>query len=213
MNRTSHRRRSQSPAHALRSQRGVVLLFSLITLVVLLIAAVALIRSFSNTQFTAGNIAFKRDLQNQSDRALTVVLPKFTTGSLSTSAARANSSVADNYSAMMLPTSSVGVPNVLLGSDADFAAVGQVSNDIAVSTFAGVDQQIRIRYVIDRLCDNTGLDYVLGPSRCIMTDAGPPGKSTNTPAPPPPQQSLFRISVRVSGPRNTQTFFQTTFSN
>ena len=54
--------RSAAHRRAGLRQRGVVLLFSLITLVVLLLAAVALIRSFSNSMFTAGNIAFRRDL-------------------------------------------------------------------------------------------------------------------------------------------------------
>ena len=55
---------------ARQRQRGVVLLFSLIALVIMLIVAVALVRSFNNSLFTAGNIGFKRDMQNQSEAAV-----------------------------------------------------------------------------------------------------------------------------------------------
>ena len=69
-------------------QRGVVLLFSLIALVVLLIAAVALMRSFNTSLFMSGNVAFKRDLQNQGERAMDSVLTEFRTGALNTATAR-----------------------------------------------------------------------------------------------------------------------------
>ena len=149
---TSSKRARQRPSCSLR-QRGVVLLFSLITLVILLIAAVALIRSFSNSMFTAGNIAFKRDLQNQSDRIVPNVLAMFNTGVLSTTTARASSLVAQNYSAMQLPSNPLGVPLVLLGNDSAFSAYGNTANDVSVSTIAGESQQVTIRYIIDRLCD------------------------------------------------------------
>jgi type IV pilus assembly protein PilX len=205
-------------------QRGVVLLFSLITLVILLIAAVALIRSFSNSMFTAGNIAFKRDLQNQSDRVIPGVLASFNTGVLATTTARAASLVASNYSAMQLPSNSLGVPLVLLGNDTAFSAVGNTANDVSVTTIAGEAQQVTIRYVIDRLCDATGTDTTLGAGHCVLIDSGVPqgGSVTDLQRAETagvggggavPQQLVYRISVRVTGPRNTQAFFQTTFGD
>ena len=61
-------------------QRGVVLLFSLIALVIMLIAAVALIRSFNSSLFSAGNIGFKRDMRNQSELAVSTALGYFRSG-------------------------------------------------------------------------------------------------------------------------------------
>ena len=49
------------------AQRGVVLLYSLIALVIMLIAAIALVRSFQTSLFNAGNLGFKRDMRNQSE--------------------------------------------------------------------------------------------------------------------------------------------------
>lgn len=214
-----------SRAKARHRQRGVVLLFSLITLVVLLIAAVALVRSFSDSMFTAGNIAFKRDLQNQSDRVMPAIITLFTTGDLATPSARGTSQTKFNYSATILPSNSFGVPNALL-DDTAFAAVGVTSNDIPVYTLSGKNQQITIRYVIDRLCDATGDDSTLGSGRCVLIDTGAPqggsasqwpnadsGGPSGTGGSAVPQQLVYRVSVKVTGPRNTQAFFQTTFGD
>ena len=120
-----HRHSPRSPSR----QRGVVLLFSLVALVVLLIAAVALMRSFNSSLFMSGNIAFKRDLQNQGERAVEKAMARFRTGgTLETDAARSADLKASNYSATMLPSNPQGIPNALQ-SDANFAAVGVASNE------------------------------------------------------------------------------------
>lgn len=206
-----------------KTQRGVVLLFSLITLVVLLIAAVALVRSFSNSMFTAGNIAFKRDLQNQGERVIPGILNTFTTGALSTAAARGAHLQSANYRAFTLESNAQGVPNVLL-DDAAFGAVANSANDVTVTDSTGASQQVTIRYVVDRICDQLGADSTLGAGRCMLIDTNIPqgGSSSDWQraeisgvggAGAVPQQIVYRISVRVTGPRNTQAFFQSTFSD
>jgi len=52
-----------------RSQRGVTLLFALITLVALLLATLALIRSVDTSTVLMGNIAFKQDATASADQA------------------------------------------------------------------------------------------------------------------------------------------------
>ena len=204
------------PAHP--AQRGTVLLLTLIVLVVLLLGGVALVRSFDTSLLTAGNIAFKRDLVNQGERVVPRVLQLFQTGALNTADARQNNNKNNNYSAAILPSSPQGVPLALLDNGA-FTAVGAATNDIVLA-----DQNVKVRYVIDRMCNSQGLDATLGAAGCILADnglsdavdvnnpntadfAGPDGKSGAV-----PQQVVYRISVRVDGPRNTQTFLQTTFS-
>ncbi|MFL6661319.1 MAG: hypothetical protein ACJ8G7_04025, partial [Rhizobacter sp.] len=116
MNNANRTRLRRVPA----SERGVVLLFAMITLVVMMIASVALVRSFHSSLSTAGNVAFKRDLTNQADRVVPSVLTLVQTGALSAPAARSNNSQANNYSASMLPTNAQGIPQVLLSSDSAF---------------------------------------------------------------------------------------------
>jgi type IV pilus assembly protein PilX len=210
--------RSLKSLHAQRAERGVVLLFCLIALIVMLIGSVALVRSFNTTLFTAGNVAFKRDLQNQGERAVTVVLAAVgASGPLGTPVARSLNRPGNNYSATILPTNAQGIPNTLLLSARDFDAAWTAA---AIPTPAG--QGVTIRYVIDRLCDSTGLDSVLGSARCQIVDNGPMGGSgshlnvaedaSSGGAGATSLQIVYRISVRVDGPRETQAFFQTTFT-
>ena len=79
--------------------RGVVMLFGLIALLIMMIGAVAMLRSTGTSLVNTGNLGFKRDLTNQSERAADLALELMRTGALSTEAARQATSVANNYSA------------------------------------------------------------------------------------------------------------------
>lgn len=205
-----------------RGQRGVVLLFALIAVVIMLIAAVAMIRSYNASLFMAGNIGFKRDMQTESELAIAAALAAFRTGPLNTQAARANSIPSANYSAMALAVNNQGVPTVLQTA-ATMAAAGY-GTDVATDT-ASLTTGIKYRYVIDRLCGTVGLESTLGPGVCIVSTAQPPtGTSESqilgagqkalcaTCASAQPQSVVYRVSVRVEGPRNTVSFFQSTIT-
>lgn len=199
------------PRHSLRGrrqgQRGVVMLFGLIALVIMLIGTVAMMRSMNTSMFNAGNTGFKRDLTNQGERAVATVLALLQSGALGTETSRQTSATTRNYSATMLAANAQGVPNALV-DDTAFAAVAAASNDIAVT-----DQGITLRYVIDRLCVNTG---AASASHCTMSDNGQSNACSSNPcddlSDAIPQQAVYRLSVRVTGPRKTQAFFQTTLT-
>lgn len=189
-------------------QRGVVMIVTLLALVIMLIGSVALMRSFNTSLFMSGNLAFKRDLVNQAERASAVVLPQLTGGALSSLAARSSNSAALNYSASMLATNDQGIPNALLNAT-DFAAAGVASNDIVVA-----DQGVTVRYVVDRLCTAAGSEVILGSASCTVgpTPEARGGSASEINRATLPPQVLYRLSVRVDGPRNTQAFFQTTLA-
>ena len=223
------------------AQRGTVLLFTLLSLVVMLIAAVALIRSFNTSLFNAGNLAFKRDLQNQSDWIYPSVKALLETGALSTRAARGANSPANNYSATKLASNDLGIPTALL-SDAAFSAVASGA-DIDV-TVAGESNGVTIRYLIDRQCRSAGDEKILGADNCVVspdsgaspggsgserdraefgaaaaaaaasaagaTESGTADGSAGAGGVPP--QIIYRLSIRMTGPRRTQAFYQTTFT-
>jgi type IV pilus assembly protein PilX len=199
-------------------ERGVVLLFSLISLVVMLIASVALVRSFQSTLFNAGNIAFKRDLQNQSERAVQAALTPFRTGgTLTTATTRSKKNIGLNYSATILSTNKQGIPNAFK-SDAEFENIGQKTNDIK----AGLNDSVTIRYVIDRLCSEEGDENTLSSGKCIFGsdtnessstfDQKNPGFDIGEGKGAAPKAILYRLTVRVIGPRKTMSFFQSTFT-
>ncbi|PTT77875.1 hypothetical protein DBR42_24585 [Pelomonas sp. HMWF004] len=198
-----------------------MLIFALITLVILLIGAVAISRSIGSSQFTIGNIGFKRDLTHQGERALQIAMDAVRTGgALAAIATRNDHLPAANYSATLLPSNAQGVPNALL-SDTAFAAVGLDSNDIIVKD--GSVERAKIRYVVDRLATATGAcssstctlinQNVLGGGSNEWINSQTNSGAANNPNPSAvPEQPVYRITLRVTGPRNTLSFFQSTFT-
>jgi len=187
-------------------QRGVVLIFTLIVLLILTIGGLALVRSMHSSLFSAGNLAFRRDLVNQGEQAVANVMSEFSSGGiLSTSAVTDSDLISANYKSTTLPTNAQGVPTALL-SDTVFATDGVATNDIAGPANSGVT----IRYVIDRMCNQTG---VASSATCVQSTGIPTGGTHNrNTAVPPPSATVYRLSVRVTGPRNTQVFLQSSFT-
>lgn len=191
----------------------------MIALVIMLIGAVAITRSMNAAQFNIGNIGFKRDLTNQSERAMQAAMAAVrTSGVLADPTVRLTSLKSANYSAVKLPDNPQGIPTALL-SDTEFATVGTTSKDIDVS-----DQKVQLRYVIDRLATTTG---VCSPATCVVANQTVFGGSSsewinsqtnsgaanNANPSAVPQQPIYRLTVRLMGPRNTLSFFQSTFTS
>jgi Tfp pilus assembly protein PilX len=185
-------------------QRGVVLIFSLIVLLILAIGAVAVLRSVNSSLLSAGNLAFHRDLVNQAEQALSTVMTEFKTNGPPLNGATIADLPAANYVSTALPTNAQGVPLVLL-NNAAFALVGSAANILP-----GATPDVTIRYIIDRLCTNTGNANIVN---CVQSTGLPTGGTANhNTALAPPSATVYRVSVRVDGPRNTQAFLQTTFT-
>jgi Tfp pilus assembly protein PilX len=205
-------------AHAPSLQRGVVLLFCLIVLVILLAAGVAVVRSMNSSMFTAGNLAFRRDLVNQGEQAISQVLKSFAAAGALDGVAHPNVTATNlasaNYSAIELETNTQGIPKVLLKNSASPSGL-----DVTGATFTptagdmtGRDG-VKIRYVIDRLCNTTGSFATLGNSRCVYSPvSAAPGGTAGEDRPTVTSPPLYRVSVRVTGPRDTQVFLQSSFS-
>ena len=186
-------------------QRGVVLIFSLLVLLILAIGAVALLRSVNSSLLSAGNLAFHRDLVNQAEQAISSVLTEFKTNGPPLLGATTADLPAANYVSTALPTNAQGVPLVLLGNNTVFNTVASSANDIP-----GATPDVTIRYVIDRLCTNTG---IASSSNCVQSTGLPnSGVPNHNAAIIAPSATVYRVSVRVDGPRGTQAFLQTTFT-
>jgi len=190
------------------------MLFALIALAVMMIGAAAMVRSMNTSLFNAGNLGFKRDLTNQAERAMNAVRTLVLTGPLANEAQRQATDTARNYSATMLATNAQGLPTALV-NDSNFSAAGSSGNDIAVT-----DQAVTVRYLVDRMCANAG---AADTNHCTMSDMSTPagGQAGGTAIAEEssvggegaiPRQTVYRVSIRVSGPRNTQAYFQTTFT-
>jgi type IV pilus assembly protein PilX len=188
-------------------QHGIATLITLFALVIMIIAALALMRSSDTSAVIAGNIAFRRDLTNEAQRVIPVVNALFTTGALSggpLAAARTTDLPTSNYWAQNQTknpsNNNQGLPDALL-DDSLFA--GAAANDIVDAT-----SQITIRYIIDRMCNGQGVatDQTCVASTVTTDSGGTAGIAKAGGAFLP----AYRISIRISGPRNTQAFVQAT---
>lgn len=198
-------------------QKGVVLLFTLIVLTILLIGSVAVIRSMNTSLFSAGNLAFRRDLVNQGEQAISTVFAMLSKGGVFEGSAATASSIANlNYSAVQLQTNAQGIPIALLDNQAPYTGP-----DISGGTFSptavaipGATTDVSIRYVLDRLCNDSGTAATLGTAKCVNQPSivevrG--GTAGVVPLPSAPSL-IYRLTIRVDGPRNTQVFIQSSFS-
>ncbi|MET3379023.1 hypothetical protein [Variovorax paradoxus] len=190
-------------SRARRNERGAALLLALVVLVVLLASGVAVMRSMNSSLAGAGNLAFRRDLVNQAEQAIA----KAVKVSYPASASKDN-----NYSTVPLAANAQGIPLALL-DDTQFAAVGKTTNDLT-----GATNDVKIRYVVERLCINdTQTAELQGKEGCATPLSNPaggsaqlrPGGSTGLAYVTEP---IYRVSARVLGPRNTRVFIQSTFT-
>lgn len=182
--------------------RGIALPFTLIALVVLLLAGVGLIRAMDVGLLQAGNLAFRRDLANQAERGIAKAVTLLNSGALATESAREADSLANNYSATRLATNAQGIPT-LLTSDAAFTAAAFTGADITDSTTG-----VTVRWVIDRQCAATGSMLSTSCATALSgSDSAADDRYRFVNAESLP---VYRISVRATGPRNTQAFFQAT---
>jgi len=199
-------------------QRGVVIIMTLIALLILLITAVALVRSLDSSTMIAGNISYKRDLVNNADQGVAAAITALstTTGVLYSDTTLASNQYALNYSAIILSTNSKGIPTPLIMDDTAFAAAGwSTANDITVKDPQTNVTTATVRYVIDRQCSVSGTFSTIKYTSCVFVPSGGLSGDSSQDAfdnnAGTGDRAIYRISIRVKGADgNTQTFVQST---
>lgn len=189
---------------AVPRQRGTALFIALIALVAMMLAAVALIRSVDTATVIAGNLAFKQSSTSSADIALNTATDWIDDTITATPTALEDDSAANGYYA-----TSTG----LVLTDEDTWA----DDTSALASGAGITDGVdssgnEIRYVVQRMCQATGeattANCLFGAattqsSSQAVKDATEAGGVTTLSASP-----LYRITVRVTGPRNTVSYVQ-----
>ncbi|MEJ7686400.1 MAG: hypothetical protein WKG52_05050 [Variovorax sp.] len=68
--------------------------------------------------------------------------------------------------------------------------------------------------MIDRLCNNAGSAAALGEAGCVRQPSATEVRGGTAGAAPLPKAPslIYRLTVRVDGPRETQVFLQTSFA-
>lgn len=201
-------------------QRGVSLLVALVALVVMTVAGFALLRSVDTGNVIAGNMAFREVTVHAADLGIeaaatylhSTVNPSPDANLPSgCSVATANANATDlgncRYTARMQGEYSNGVPRV------DWT----VEDNIPKTTSNGVSYQ----YVVERMCNpDTSVDVTLtqaaknetAKSRCAteVVEGGGSNKPSGYGSKPVSKivAVKYRVTVRVTGPRNTISTIQ-----
>lgn len=198
---------SMSSTHR-RRQSGIIMVIALITLAIMMIGAVAALRSMNATLSSAGNVGMKRDMANQAEVALRRAMD-----ALNAATGLESDQASLNYSASMLPVSPEGIPTVLIGDKADTldgkGSTANVVNLTAAAAFGTMTApQVTMYYTIDRLCQSAGpmslLTCLTGSNTTQFGNSGVPLTGSTKP--------LYRVTVRVDGARGAQSFYQATLS-
>lgn len=195
------------------SQRGIALFVALIALLVMSLAAVALIRSVDTNTMIAGNLSFRQTALTTSDRGAEAALV-WIDGKLAGNANDLNNHIpAEGYFATYVAEcTGEQDPD---GNEVD--AIRLVDN-CGVLSIADDGLGNEIRYVIQRMCfdPDTVLPYDADESTCLLGEAEI-GTGSKKVKPKPQagmqldakQSPIYRVTVKVTGPRNTVSYAQT----
>lgn len=193
----------QSPSR--KPQSGVVLIISLIVLVAMTLAALALIRSADTGNLIAGNMAFQQAATHSAEVGIESAVTWLDAASEATleSDNPTNGYVANG-------SDSSHAPGAADSYSWDQFWAGNIKDSARVVTATEADQAGNtVSYIIDRLCNAVGAksrtNCVLSPETRVGVgnSAGVGSSQFNAPI-----SVYYRITVRVEGPRNTVSYVQ-----
>lgn len=181
-------------------QRGVILFFTLIALVVMTLAAIALVRSVDTSISISGNAAFKQATVQAGDAGIEIAAAALPGIVLASS----EQNIANQYFALEQPVDATGLPTTI-----NWATVP--CRDMAGAVInCGNNSLYRIQYVIDRLCGGT-LPVTNILENCVAKNPKDDGsKKNNAPQFTTSTKVYYRASVRVQGPKNAISIIQGT---
>ncbi len=212
-------------------QRGVVLFFTLIALVVMSLAAVALIRSVDTSTMIAGNLAFRQAATSSGDTGIEAAVSWLTLQQQNMTAA--GQSVFNDPTALLAFDQS-NAANAVLGYYSSVRPVSQLTDGTTVhwdstdsapalpGPFGSALPDASgntVRYIIERMCTTPNQPPLLPNNYCLFATAASTlgdqavvaadqvcqgaGCLTNA------QSPHLRITAQVAGPKNTYSYIQT----
>jgi Tfp pilus assembly protein PilX len=187
----------------------MVLLVALIVLVAMTLAGIALMRSVFTGNRVAGNLAFQQAATQSADVGIETAIAWLENNS-------AGNRLFNNINIGAGETvgyyASRQEPGTTQSWDDWWAAVPVPDN--RVNSLAADAAGNTVAYVIQRLCNNVGDPNAGIGCSTSPTSSGTEGSSrgSGVVALQVPGQRYYRITVRVSGPRNTVSFVQAVIS-
>lgn len=209
-----------SQSKLIKQQQGVVLFIALIALVVMSLAAAALIRSVDTNATIAGNLSFRQSALIAADMGAETAMKWLENSAVNNLDSLNNSLRVSGYYANY---GNLNGDNVNLDDTATIKNDNTWDDYSAPASGTGIDgsglhasSQNKIEYIIERMCstDNAkpandatnkclfgpGSDENSGKQVLDSSEAGGNKKSGLSP--------VYRVTVRVTGPKNSQSYTQ-----
>lgn len=214
-------------------QAGIVLFFAMLALLVMSIAGVALIRSVDTNNLLSGNMVFRQSATTASNVALEGV----------TEAVTKSVTVSDSlthhptlgYYANCIQFDKTPADQVCDGSQLTSISWSDANSRLVPTQTDGNDeinngkdrQGNEIRYIIERMCNYSDSEVTAGSAkndsaRCMMASSASDGETcsknlTNLElfkqCKSSPDVPLYRVTLRIAGPKNTVSYMQSFLSN
>lgn len=198
-------------------QQGIVLLMSLIVLVAMTLAALALTRSVYTSNAIAGNVAFQQAATHSADAGVEAAIAwlENNNGKVSSTSATADCS---GVGSTVLTCDQDAQGYVAHRQDpgvsqswADFWTknIGSLAKSLPTDTAGNT-----VSYVIQRMCSGAGdaqstsNDCTVSPTASSSTCSGGSSCDAQRVNLASISQVYYRITVKVTGPRNTQSYVQ-----
>jgi Tfp pilus assembly protein PilX len=192
-------------------QRGVVLIFALIALLAIMLAAVALIRSVDTSTMIAGNLAFKQTTTTSGDAGTEAAIGWLA----ATQAANSTKNIYTDVSHTLNVTDATS--GYYSNTDPALSLVAVAAWN-AITTIPAITDSSgnTIRYIIQRTCRTPGV--AIKDADCLFSGAvqNTNGQNILLPqdvckgpgCPVAGQTPMIRITSRVTGPKNTVSYVQ-----
>lgn len=189
---------------------GVVLFIALIALVVMSLAAAALIRSVDTNTLITGNLSYKQSALVSSDRGLETAIGWVNTQAIANADNLNVDNVANGYFSTF---DAVDLDNrAVLRAPATWAANSAVATGTGITAGREDDTGNEIRYIVQRMCREPNVapssdecQFGAGVDATGSIGGEHDLKLSLSPLPSP----VYRVTVRVIGPKNTVSYTQT----
>lgn len=201
-----------------QSQRGIVLVMALIVLVAMTLAALALVRSVYTANIIAGNLAFQQAATHSADAGIEAAVTWLEANNGVTTSSTATACTPATLPVLACDQTTYGYlasrqdPDITSKESWSQFWTGHLNSSAkSLSTDSAGNT---VSYVIQRMCStagdaqDTGNDCSTSPTYTAGTCAGGSSCDSQRDNLAGISQVYYRITVRVVGPRNTQSFTQ-----
>jgi type IV pilus assembly protein PilX len=173
-------------------QKGSALILVMVVVLVLMLGALAAIRSTETANLVAGNSAFMEATKQSADLGVNAAY----TYLIGTVANAPDTAVANKYFPLRQVTDDYGIPSTV-----DW---GQVAETTV--------HNYKAQYVIERLCTGV-LPVVEKASNCVLeTQEAAGSNKLGSEVYTSPPTTMYRVTVRTRGPKNSEAYTQVLIS-